>query len=737
MNGLGDGYRETGQRRFVIRLSKRGGVKMGSQYKTVLRNVLAGGMALMLLAACGDETAFGTAGGTNQTGGTGTTGGGGADSGTQTETASISLQLVSAETGQPTQTITSAKPGRVIATVSGITSPQVVTFTTTAGEIPVPTAITNGANQAVVDILAGSSLGAGIVTASLSEDVTASLAFAVGATNLRMGSGIPFQEGVAQVGAAQISAGGTTVVSVTVVDENGNPFSEPVDVNFSSSCSSQATPTATLSSPVTTVNGVATSTYLAQGCVGDDAINVTANAGGINLSATATVNVLPADVGSIEVVSATPDKIAIRGAGGIGGAESSTVVFRVRDINGNPVNGRLVDFSLNTNVGGITLTPTQATTNTEGLVQTVVNSGTVATTVRVTASVNGSDPLILTQSSQLVISTGIPDQNSFSLSAETLNPEAWNTDGVEVKVTARLADHFNNPVPDGTAVSFFAEGGSIEPSCTTVNGKCSVTWTSQEPRPTGQTLGGARVPEVNNSMGQPYGGRVTILATAIGEESFPDLNGNGRFDASEMTAFLGNDVTGRPYDLAEAFNDYNEDGVYNPAQGGGEAAGDLEEFVDFNGNAAFDGKDGLYNGVLCSIPAHAGCSSTQKSTNVRARLVLVMSGSEAYLTLNEPASGTLTLVGESTGSVSVTIADLHGQPMPKGTTVKFTATVGSIVGPSSFTWANDNHNGGQQFSVVVKGVNTNGDVKNGSLIVEVTTPGGVTSVFTPVAITIQ
>ncbi len=736
MNGSGDSYRETGQRRFVIRLSKRGGVKMGSQYKTVLRNVLAGGVALILLAACGGEATFGTAGATNQNGGTGTSGSG-SDSGTQTETASISLQLVSAETGQPTQTITSAKPGRVIATVSGITSPQVVTFTTTAGEIPVPTAITNGANQAVVDILAGSSLGAGIVTASLSEDVTASLAFAVGATNLRMGSGIPFQEGVAQVGAAQISAGGTTVVSVTVVDENGNPFSEPVDVNFSSSCSSQATPTATLSSPVTTVNGVATSTYLAQGCVGDDAINVTANAGGINLSATATVNVLPADVGSIEVVSATPDKIAIRGAGGIGGAESSTVVFRVRDINGNPVNGRLVDFSLNTNVGGITLTPTQATTNTEGLVQTVVNSGTVATTVRVTASVNGSDPLILTQSSQLVISTGIPDQNSFSLSAETLNPEAWNTDGVEVKVTARLADHFNNPVPDGTAVSFFAEGGSIEPSCTTVNGKCSVTWTSQEPRPTGQTLGGARVPEVNNSMGQPYGGRVTILATAIGEESFPDLNGNGRFDASEMTAFLGNDVTGRPYDLAEAFNDYNEDGVYNPAQGGGEAAGDLEEFVDFNGNAAFDGKDGLYNGVLCSIPAHAGCSSTQKSTNVRARLVLVMSGSEAYLTLNEPASGTLTLVGESTGSVSVTIADLHGQPMPKGTTVKFTATVGSIVGPSSFTWANDNHNGGQQFSVVVKGVNTNGDVKNGSLIVEVTTPGGVTSVFTPVAITIQ
>ncbi len=708
---------------------------MGLRQMTMLKNILFGAAILLMLTACGDEAGFGAAGGTGTTGETELTDGTGD---AQAGNVSISLQLVSAETGQPTQTITSANPGRIIATVSGITSPQVVTFSTTVGEIPVPTAITNSSNQAVVDILAGSSLGAGVVTASLPNEVSASMAFAVGATNLRMGSGSPFQEGVAEVGAAQISAGGTTTVSVTVVDENGDPFLEPVEVNFSSSCSSQATPTATLSSPVTTVNGVATSTYLAQGCVGDDAINVTANAGGVNLSATATVNVLPADVGSIEVVSATPDKIAIRGAGGIGGSESSTVVFRVRDVNGNPVNGQLVDFSLNTEVGGITLTPTQATTNTEGLVQTVVNSGTVATTVRVTASVNGSDPLILTQSSQLVISTGIPDQNSFSLSAETLNPEAWNTDGVQVKVTARLADHFNNPVPDGTAVSFFTEGGSIEPSCTTVNGECSVIWTSQEPRPTGQTLAGTgSEPEVINTMGQPYGGRVTILATAIGEESFPDLNGNGRFDASEMSAFLGNDVTGRPYDLPEAFNDYNEDGLYNPAQSGGETAGELEEFVDFNGNEAFDGKDGLYNGVLCSIPAHAGCSSTQKSTNVRAQLVLVMSGSEAHLALNEPASGTLTLNGESTGNVSVTIADRHGQPMPKGTTVKFTATVGSIVGPSSFTWANDNHNGGGRFSVVVKGVNTNGETKNGSLIVEVTTPDGIVSLFTPVAIVIQ
>ncbi len=718
---------------------------MGWFEKDLMKGILVTLFLLTMLTACGGDTIFGSTGtgattGSDSTGGSDSGSGSGSngDGGEAASNVKVTLRLVSANTGQTTQTITSANPGRVIATVSGNEAAEVVSFETTAGEIPVATAITNSSNEAVVDILAGSSLGAGIITATTSSGASATMAFAVGATNLRMGSGTPFQEGVASVGAAQISAGGTTVVSVSVVDENGAPFLEPVEVNFSSSCSSQATPTATLSSPVSTVNGVATSTYLAQGCVGDDSINVTANAGGVNLSATATVNVLSAEVGSIEVVSATPENIAIQGAGGIGGSESSTVVFRVRDVNGNPVNGQLVDFSLNTQVGGISLTPAQATTNTDGLVQTVVNSGTVATTVRVTASVHDSDPLIITQSSQLVVSTGIPDQNSFSLSAETLNPEAWGVDGVAVEVTARLADHFNNPVPDGTAVSFFTEGGSIQPSCTTVGGKCSVIWTSQEPRPTGKTLAGTgQTPEVLNTMGQPFGGRATILATAIGEESFPDLNGNGRFDASEMSAFLGTGVSGRPYDLAEAFNDYNEDGIYNPAVAGGEAAGELEEFVDFNGNAVFDGKDGLYNGVLCSVPAHAGCSPTQHSTNVRAQLVLVMSGSAANLTLNSPASGTLTLQGESTGSVSVTIADLHGQPMPKGTTVKFTTTVGSIVGPSSFTWANDNHNGGGMFSVAVKGVNTNGETKTGSVIVEVSTPGGIVSVFTPVSVIIQ
>ncbi len=658
----------------------------------------------------------------------------------------VSLELVSATTGSAIQAVTSSNPGRVIATVTGISSSVIVTFTTDIGNIPVATAITDANNQATTDLLAGSSLGAGTVVATLSTGETASIVFAVGATNVKMGSGNPFTENVASIGTPQISAGGTTTVSVTIVDESGSLFTEPVDVNFSSACTNSATPIATLSSPVTTINGTATSTYLAQGCVGDDAINVTANAGGVNLSASGSINVLGANVGSIEFVSATPENIAIQGAGGVGGSENSTVVFRVRDTNGNPVNGAVVDFSLNSQVGGTQINPASATTNAQGLAQTVINSGTVATTVVVTASINNSNPLISSQSSNLVISTGIPDQDSFSLSASPLNVEGWDIDGTTATVVARLSDAFNNPVPNGTTVSFTTEGGSIEPSCATIDGECSVQWTSQNPRPEGQTLvANGAAPEVNNSLGQKYGGRVTILATAIGEESFPDTNTNGRFDAEELAAFGGTNISGQPYDLDEAFVDHNEDSIFNPAIAGGETGGELETFVDFSNLGTYDTSDGVYNGVLCQPDAAnnnstAHCSS-QQSINVRAKLVIIMSGSNPNLAvsvtrdvpLDDDADTDLLITGESTGFASVIISDLHNQPMPAGTVIKFTAGAGTIVGPSSFTWPSDNHNGGREFGVLVKGATT---PASGSLLIEVATPNGTVTVFSPINISI-
>ncbi|QBY03212.1 hypothetical protein E2K93_01985 [Thalassotalea sp. HSM 43] len=706
----------------------------------------ANGVATIMLTA-GDVKGAGTVTATSSSGQFNTIGF--ATEGDQVSAVTVDVIMVEPGTMNEISVINATTPGQLIATVIGISDDVIVTFSSDLGEIPIPTAITDENNQAIVDIYAGNALGADTVSASLKDGETGEKLIVIGATDLQMGSGDPFTEGVAELSLATVSAGGTTVVTVDIKDDMGNVYNLPVDVEFSSNCAIAGT--AALGSPVTTSNGSASSTYLAQGCIGDDPINVSANAGGVNLTATVNVNVLAADAGSIEFVSASPENISLRG---VGGTESSTVKFRVLDVNGNPVPNTLVDFGLNTDLGGVALDPIQATTDSNGVVQTVVNSGTVSTSVRVTATINGLVPAISSQSSLLVISTGIPDQDSFTLSAETLNPEGWDVDGTEVAITARLADAFNNPAPDGTAVSFTTEGGSIEPSCVIMAGACTVVWTSQAPHPTGpEDATPAVINPIDLTLGNRVGGRATILAHAIGEESFVDLNGNGRFDGStvlaghaqtELQAFQNNnDISGNPYDLPEAFVDHNEDGVFDRAVAGAEN----ETYIDFDNSGTYEAADTIYNGSLCAegLGEAEGCAD-QTSLTVRGEIRLVMSGSEALWTQNgdgdadaDPVNGVdndgvVNIQGENSAWASVVIADLHNQPMPQGTVVEFTATAGSIVGPDSFVWPNENRNGGRAFQVTIEGED---EPKTGSLLVEVTTPSGHSTVFTAYPIVIS
>ncbi|WP_108946193.1 Ig-like domain-containing protein [Shewanella halifaxensis] len=726
--------------------------------------------------------------------------GGDAGSGAQ-----VSLSLTDND-GNPIESITTLSPGRLLAQVTGISKPVIVAFDSPLGDLPIKTAVTDENGIASVSLFAGSELGAAEATATLPTNEVGKTIVVFGATNVLMGSGNPFQESVATVEHAgdKLSAGGTATISVMIQDDKGNPFSQPIDVHFSSTCATKNPKQAIISSPISSNNGIATSTYLAQGCVGEDQINVSANAGGISLSATATIEVLQADVGSIAFVSAVPENIGILGTGGI---ESSVVKFRVLDENSNPVTNQNVLFELNTNNGGVDISPKQATTNSDGVVQTVVTTGTVATSVRVTATVdNNATPAITSQSKQLIVSTGIPDQDSFSLSAEVLNAEGWDRDGTTVEVTARMADAFNNPVPDGTTVSFTTEGGAIEDACQTLDGACSVTWTSQLSRPQGATLFDEQGNQVHNPTaerqcfvlkkaasdsdvcdlnddsqtrvygnfyGQPFGGRATITASAIGEETFPDLNGNGRFDyeagvyEDEKEAFLnGTDVTGEPFDLNDAFNDYNEDSVFNPQPDGqliGLVGGDLEELIDFDSEGDFDFKDRKYNGVLCASPAHEYCAdgvNDSKSVYVRRSLTMVMSGSKAVATKKDNiiivdqeqvedtdadgnpitkivsrvhTGGYIQVFGKSSAEVHFTISDLHNQQMPAGSIVSFSTSAGSITSSDSIKWPSSNYNGGREFSVSLKGED---EPVSGVFSVTVKTPNEVITEVVSLAVNV-
>jgi hypothetical protein len=125
---------------------------------------------------------------------------------------------------------------------------------------------------------------------------------------------------------------------------------------------------------------------------------------------------------------------------------------------------------------------------------TTVNSGTVATTFRVQATLPGTAsyprPDIATTSDSIVVTTGLPVQRAFSLSAVTANVEGWTQDSSPDKPATQLqillADAFGNPVPDGTPVVFQTNMGSVGSSnkggCNTVNGGCVVDFRAQNPR---------------------------------------------------------------------------------------------------------------------------------------------------------------------------------------------------------------------------------------------------------------
>lgn len=506
------------------------------------------------------------------------------------------------------------------------------------------------------------------------------------------GSGAGFQAGAISLGSTSLAAGGSTSLQASLVDVNqaNALYAQSVTVNFTSQC--VATGLAQINSAsVDTATGVATATYVAQGCSGSDVITATAIANNQNLTASGTISVAAAAIGSITFVSATPTNIALKGTGGPGRQETSTVVFKVVDSSGGPRAGATVNFTLDTTVGGISLTPSSATSDASGLVQTVVNAGTVSTTVRITARI--TDPAISTQSSQLTVTTGIPDTDSFSVAPQCPNVEAFNIDGVEVPVTVRLADRFNNPVPDGTAIAFTAEGGQIQSQCTTTtsttaSGFCTATWTSADPRP--------QLP--SNGIG-----RVRILATAIGEDSFVDSNANGFYDSGETFA-----------DLGEPYRDDDESDTYSVG----------ESFLDFNNNGSRDASDGAFSGVICTGTS-PGSTCNLTTTAIGSQTLIVMSTSGANITgLSTHPSGAARVE-----QLTYNIQDLNGNAMPEGTTIVITASskAGTIEQPSSFVVPCDAGRGGSNITAYL--TTPDAPTGDGVVTVTVTSPGGIITTF--------
>ena len=448
------------------------------------------------------------------------------------------------------------------AVVSFAATSDLVTFTPTSA-----TALTNASGVAAISINAADVSSAGATSITAASQVTSGTT-TTSVTSTPVGiavNGATVTLGSITLGSNTISAYGSTSVQIPVYIDSV-AANVPMSVALTSPC--VAAGKATITNPVTNsaVTGIATSTYTDEGC-GTGTDTITASVSGASASATITVAVPVAN--NIQFISATPSVIGTSTASSSSLQTSSIVIFRVVDSNGNGVNGQTVNFSVvpASKPGGLSLSASsQISSNNgtgDGYVTVALTSGTVPTPVWIVATLVTASGTLTSQSNSLTITTGLPTQNFFSLSISTFNIQGWDHDGTTSTLSIIASDRLGSPVPDGTVINFVSEGAHLSTTnnystCTTIEGVCSVTFTSAAYRPINKSPGiEARdyngIPISVNGVSPVYArnGRVALLAYAIGEKSFIDKNGNNSYDIGETF-----------YDLGTAFIDSNENGIW-------------------------------------------------------------------------------------------------------------------------------------------------------------------------------
>jgi hypothetical protein len=494
-------------------------------------NVISAAVVLSLLGAC---SGGGGGSGTNVFTGAGTAASA-ADGGTSGATGataaapSVNLTLSS-------RTVTSAAPVQVTAKVldaKGVgLAGKVVTFSslTKLGDFSSTTALTDATGSATVALFPAANAKTGADTVSATATVSgaaveSSTGFQLTATDVAIAD---FSSPSVAAG-TKLSAYGQADLTLTL---SGAANGTPVSLSLNSLCVGKGKASLTPLT-ATTTNGKATFTYKDLGCGATEAADtLQAAVTGSLANKSLSINLASPSVSSVTFSSATPEIIYLKGSGL---TETSQVIFQVRDLAGNPLPNQDVTLEATTLAGGLTIdggaVPVVKKSDSGGNVTIRVNSGTVPTPMRVKATLGGAGG-IATVSSSLSIAVGLPSQLNFSLSQETRNIEGYNIDGTKNAYNIIASDRLGNPVSPGTAINFVSEGGQVVATAQTgiVNGsaRASVNFLSSEPR--------------------PVNGRVTVLAYALGEESFLDANGNNVYDPGEAFQDLGSPFLNRAFD---------------------------------------------------------------------------------------------------------------------------------------------------------------------------------------------
>lgn len=348
----------------------------------------------------------------------------------------------------------------------------------------------------------------------------------------------------------------------------------------------------------------------------------------VALASAAWVACSPPPPASLEFVDQSPAQPKL--------GEITTLRFRAVDSRGESLGGATVTFSLQSEVPGVVLTPTETTTNvTDGIASTqvIAQGGRVASVVVIATAGEkvAVSPVVSfaganSSSRQLTFQCGsIAGDASGGVHAIGAYDEARNLiAGVKLRCYAHVADRNGDGIA-GAQVSFLTEAGTIGPSSVTttdVVGNAEVLYKTSLPLPqdvdpgtftwspqldsthTGEYLAplwmnpflwtdnpvrdwdktvDPKTPRPEPRREDPIrpgktlnprDNLVSLIAVTAGEEAFEDNNNNGVWDPDEPFV-----------DLTEPFVDSNDDGTWNPG----------ELFVDVNGNGVWDGKNGQYD----------------------------------------------------------------------------------------------------------------------------------------------
>lgn len=304
------------------------------------------------------------------------------------------------------------------ATLSGVT----VAFATRGG------VGTLSAASAVTDAngIASTTLTGPAITVAQAVRVDATVSGFNSSTTVNFIAGAPATIGL-NASPNAVKPAGTSVVSIAVVDGNGNAVSgEAVSLSFSSSGS--GTPTLSATTGTTNDNGLLLVTYTAGNISGGGDVIRAVTSNGRTNTATISVNSSNIVVGSVMIVATSP---------GITVGGTTTIRATVLDSVGNPVPNYPVTFK--TSAGSITAS---ASTDNSGLATATLTAGAQLLTATVTAMAGG-----VPGSTTVSFIAGVASTLTLSAAPTTVSPGGSST------LTAYVVDSAGNPVA-GETVNF-------------------------------------------------------------------------------------------------------------------------------------------------------------------------------------------------------------------------------------------------------------------------------------------